>query len=67
MSQARELAELEFVFAGFKTYQISIQQVMKATDLDFSHLLDFDGFSQHESVTGVEMVEQLDDLALIRI
>jgi endonuclease G len=67
VSQARELAELEFVFAGFKTYQISIQQVMKATDLDFSHLLEFDGFSQHESVTGVEMVEQLDDLALIRI
>ncbi len=67
VSQARELADLEFVFAGFKTYQISIQQVMKATHLDFSHLLEFDGFSQHESVTGVEMVEQLDDLALIRV
>jgi endonuclease G len=67
VSQARELAELEFVFAGFKTYQISIQQVIKATDLDFSHLLEFDGFSQHESVTGAEMVEQLDDLALIRV
>ena len=67
VSQARELADLEFVFAGFKTYQISIQQVMNATHLDFSHLLEFDGFSQHESVTGVEMVEQLDDLALIRV
>lgn len=67
VSQARELADLEFVFAGFKTYQISIQQVMKATFLDFSHLVEFDGFSQHESVTGGEMVEQLDDLALIRV
>jgi endonuclease G len=67
VSQARELADLEFVFAGFKTYQISIQQVMNATHLDFSHLLEFDGFSQHESVTGVEMVEQLDDLALVRV
>jgi endonuclease G, mitochondrial len=61
------VADLEFVFAGFKTYQISIQQVMKATHLDFSYLLEFDGFSQHESVTGVEIVEQLDDLALIRV
>ena len=67
VSQAKELAELEFVFAGFKTYQISIQQVMKATNLDFSQLLAFDGFSQHESVTGVEMVETLDDLSLVRI
>jgi len=39
----------------------------KVTHLDFSHLLEFDGFSQHESVTGVEMVEQLDDPALIRV
>jgi endonuclease G len=67
VSQAKELADLEFVFAGFKTYQISIEQVMKATHLDFSNLLEFDGFSQHESVTGLEMVEQLDDLSLVRI
>jgi endonuclease G len=67
VSQAQELQDLEFVFAGYKTYQISIRQVMKATNLDFSHLVDFDGFSQHESVTGLEMVEQLDDLSLLRI
>ena len=67
VSQARELADLEFVFAGFKTYQISIKQVMNATSLDFSHLLEFDGFSQHESVTGLEMIEQLDDLTRIRV
>ena len=67
VSQAEELADLEFVFAGFKTYQISIKQVMKATNLDFSKLLEFDGFSQHEATTGLEMVEQLDDLRQVRI
>ncbi|MBS0177006.1 MAG: DNA/RNA non-specific endonuclease [Nitrospira sp.] len=67
VSQEKELAELEFVYAGFKTYQISIQQVMDATHLDFSALLEYDGFSQHESTTGSVMEEPLDDLSNIRI
>lgn len=67
VSQARELEELEFIFAGFRTYQISIRQVMDATGIDFSNLLDFDGFSQHESVTGQPVVEVLEDVSMIRI
>jgi endonuclease G, mitochondrial len=67
VSQAKELQDLEFVFAGYKTYQISIQQVMKATGIDFSEVVPFDGFSQHESVTGEVMEEQLDDMSLMRI
>jgi endonuclease G len=67
VSQAKELEDLEFVFAGFKTFQISIKQVMKNTHLDFSHLVPFDGFSQHENATGRELEEQLDTLELVRI
>jgi endonuclease G, mitochondrial len=67
VSQVKELQDLEFVFAGFKTFQISIKQVMEATHLDFSHLVAFDGFSQHENATGLEVVEQLDSLELVRV
>lgn len=67
VSQARELEELEFVYAGYKTFQISISQVMKATGIDFSALVPYDGFSQHESVSGAELVEPLEDLGMIRI
>jgi len=67
VSQAKELEELEFVFAGFKTYQISIRQVMKATGIDFSSLVEFDGFSQHEDAGHGELVEQIDDPGMIRV
>jgi endonuclease G, mitochondrial len=67
VSQAKELDDLEFVFAGYKTFQISINQVIKATHLDFSHLVPFDGFSQHERATGQEIAEQLESLELVRI
>lgn len=67
VSQARELEELEFVFAGYKTFQISIQSVMDATNIDFSALIPFDGFSQHERVHGVVVEEQLESLGQIRV
>ncbi len=67
VSQARELEELEFVFAGYKTFQISIQQVMDATGIDFSALIPFDGFSQHERVHGQTIVERLDSFSQIRV
>jgi endonuclease G len=67
VSQARELEELEFVFAGYKTFQISIQAVMDATGIDFSALIPFDGFSQHERVHGVVVEEQLESLSQIRV
>ena len=67
VSQARELQELEFVFAGYKTFQISVQQVMDATGIDFGALIPFDGFSQHERVHGVVLTEQLERLDQIRV
>jgi len=67
VDQKRELEDLEFVFAGYKTFQISIRSVMEATGIDFSALVEFDGFSQYESVTGQPLEEQLESLEQIRI
>lgn len=67
VDQVRELEELEFVFAGYKTFQISIQQVMEQTGIDFSQLVEFDGFSEHESTTGQPVEEELDTLEKVRI
>lgn len=67
ISQARELAELEFVYAGYKTYQISVRQVIAATDIDFGGLVEYDGFSEHEGTGGAALVERLDSLEQIRV
>jgi endonuclease G len=67
VDQVKELEELEFVYSAYKTFQISIKQVMKATKVDFSGLVPFDGFSQHENATGTELIEQLDSLENVRI
>jgi endonuclease G, mitochondrial len=67
VDQARELEELEFVYAGYKTFQISVRQVMDETGIDFSALVEYDGFSQHESVSGEPMFEVLDRLEKVRI
>lgn len=67
VDQSKELEDLEFVYSAYKTFQISIQQVMKKTNIDFSELVPYDGFSQHESTSGGEMEEQLDSLESVRI
>jgi endonuclease G len=67
ISQEQELAELEFVFGGYKTYQISVQQVMNDTGLDFSALVEYDGFSQHERAGNEPLVERLDSLENVRV
>jgi endonuclease G, mitochondrial len=65
--QDRELQALEFVFGAYKTFQISIRQVADETGLDFSALIPFDGFSQHEAATGVVLAERLDTFDQIRV
>ena len=62
MSQAKELSDLEFVFAGYKTFQISVQQVIDGTGIDFSQLVAYDGFSAHESASGQPLVEPLEKI-----
>jgi endonuclease G len=67
VSQARELEELEFVYAGYKTYQISIRQVIDNTKLNFEPLVPYDGFSQHESTLNQPIEERLESLEQVRI
>lgn len=67
IDQNKELLDLEFVYAGYKTYQISVQQVINDTHIDFSALTPFDGFSQHEAATGTILAEAVDDLSQIRV
>ena len=67
VSQARDLEELEFVYAGYQTFQISVRQVMAAAAIDFGRLLPFDGFSAHEATGGAELAERLDALEQVRV
>ena len=67
VSQEKELSQLEFVFSSFKTFQISIQQVIDESGLDFSALLPFDGFSQHEAATNTRLEIKLETPGDIRI
>lgn len=67
VSQERELGELEFVYAGYRTYQISVKQVIDDAQIDFRPLLDYDGFSQHEMATGQPVIEPLERLEQVRI
>jgi endonuclease G len=45
VSQVKELADLEFVFGRYKTYQVAIKEVEKLSGLEFGELSRFDGFS----------------------
>ncbi len=67
VSQSRELEDLEFVFAAYKTFQISIQQVADDTGIDFSELIPFDGFSTHEFTHGGRLSERIESLSQIRV
>lgn len=67
VSQEKEISELEVVYSSYKTFQISIRQVMDEAKIDFSNLLEYDGFSKHESLTRESLVERIDSLERIRI
>lgn len=67
VDQAEELSELEFVFAAYKTFQISISQVIKATNIDFGSLQEFDGFSEHEARTNEVLEEPIEGPENVRI
>jgi endonuclease G len=67
VSQKKELAELEFRYAGYRTFQVSVKQVADATGIDFGPLLPYDGFSAHELATNERLEEQLDSFASIRV
>lgn len=67
VSQEKELSDLEFVYAGYKTFQISIRSVTRDSGIDFSALEPYDGFSQYERTSEVELEERLEGPEDIRI
>lgn len=67
VSQEAALREHDFVFAAFKTCQISVQQVIDKAQIDFSGLVNYDGFSHAQNTTGQPMVEVLDSLEQVRV
>ncbi len=67
VGQERELSQLEFVFSSFKTFQISIQQVIDESGIDFNVLVPFDGFSQHEAATNTRLEIKLETPGDIRV
>lgn len=67
VSQTRELADLEFVFGAYQTFQISIQHVMDRTAIDFGQLIPFDGFSTEEAMSNQRFMERLESLDQIRV
>jgi len=48
ISQEKELTELEFAYGPYRTFQISIREVVDNTGIDFSSLERYDGFTQQE-------------------
>lgn len=67
ISQEKELSDLEFVYAGYKTFQVSIASVMEKTGIDFSELVGYDGFSGYEMETKQVLEEKLEDFESIRV
>jgi len=67
IGQKKELSELEYVFGKYKTFQISIQQVIDETGLGFEPLLKYDGFSEHERVSGTRTENLIDTLEKVRV
>lgn len=67
VSQEKELASLEFVYAGYKTFQVSVRHVVDITGIDFSGLVPYDGFSAYEVTTGRSIKERIDSLEQVRI
>jgi endonuclease G len=49
VSQADLLSRLEFVFGEFKTYQVSVAEIERRTNLDFGELKRFDPLRAQES------------------
>lgn len=69
ISQQKELGQLQLAFAygAYKTYQVSVASVMEETQIDFSTLTPYDGFTQLETVSAAKVKMPIADLADIRI
>ena len=62
VSQENILKELEIVYGPYLTYQVSVQQIMDETSMDFSEMIPYDGFSQYEFENNVALKSPIRDL-----
>jgi endonuclease G len=68
ISQKREVEEeLEIVFGAYRTFQVSIQQIIDETGIDFGSLVEFDGFTERERTTGRRTRRAIDELEMVLI
>lgn len=65
--QEKELADLEFVYSAYKTFQVSINHVADQTGLDLEELAQYDGFSQYERDKEKPFQQRLESLDMIRV
>jgi endonuclease G len=67
LTQDKELQGLEAAFGAYKTYQRSVSSIEKLSGLSFNGLADYDGFSNEEAVTGLEISSELKSLGAVRV
>lgn len=67
LDQVEELRQLEAGFGAFRTYQRSIRQIERLTNLDFGILRQFDGFTNEELASGTRLETVIDSLEMIRV
>ena len=63
LSQRRFIDNLEFVFGGFKTYQVTISSIEAETGLNFGNLKDFDPLREREGF-GSHAINRKEDLVM---
>lgn len=67
VSQDEELSELEASFGAYKTYQRSIRSIERAVGIKFGDLANYDGLSNEEETTGLEISQEIRTLGQIRV
>lgn len=67
VEQEEELGGLEAAFGAYKTYQRSVRSIERLTSLSFGSLADYDGMSNTETESGLEIASELRGLGDIRI
>lgn len=67
VKQDEELLQLEAAFGAYKSYQRSIRTIEQMSGIRFGNLAQFDGLSNEEAITGVEISSELRSLDDIRV
>ena len=55
LSQSEFMEDLEFIYGGYRTYQVPLNKIIELTKIDFNHLKDHDRLSRLESIPYLEI------------